>query len=53
MLGKAGRSHYYSAYEEYSETMRAAIQDQVETVARRIGSAIAAPSFDSDEDEDE
>jgi CRISPR-associated protein Cas1 len=39
LLGKAGRSRYYSAYEEYSEVLRAGIQNQVETLAGKVGSA--------------
>lgn len=50
LLGKAGRAHYYAAYEEYSEVLRAGIQIQVDETARRIGNAIEAQPFDSDED---
>ncbi len=53
MLGKAGRSHYYTAYEDYSEVLRAGIQAQVETTARLIGRAIEASPSASDEDCDE
>lgn len=52
MLGKAGRSHYYAAYEEYSEVLRAGIQAQVEATARQIGRAIEASPSASDEDQD-
>lgn len=52
LLGKAGRSRYYAAYEEYSEVLRAGIQTEVETLAERIGRAIEAPPFDADEDEE-
>lgn len=51
LLGKAGRSRYYAAYEEYSEVLRAGIQTEVETLAERIGRAIEAPPFDMDEEE--
>lgn len=51
LLGKAGRSRYYAAYEEYSEVLRAGIQSEVETLAERIGRAIEAPPFDSDAEE--
>ena len=50
LLGKAGRSHYYAAYEEYSEILRAGVQTSVESCARKIGCAIEAVSFDGDED---
>lgn len=50
LLGKAGRTHYYAAYEEYSEVLRTGIQAQVEETARQIGNAIEAPPFDSDEE---
>lgn len=53
MLGKAGRNHYYTAYEEYSEVLRAGIQAQVEATASQIGRAIEASPFDSDEDQEE
>jgi CRISPR-associated protein Cas1 len=49
LLGKAGRAHYYAAYEENSEAMRAALQREVEDLAARVGHALEAPSF---EDED-
>jgi len=52
LLGKAGRARYYTAYEEYSEVLRAAIQGEVERMAARIGRAIEAPPFDADEDSD-
>lgn len=29
-MGKAGRTHYYEAYEQHSEVLRAAIQKQVD-----------------------
>jgi CRISPR-associated protein Cas1 len=48
LLGKAGRARYYTAYEEYSEVLRAGIQAQVEAAARRIGSAIESMPFDTD-----
>lgn len=41
LLGKAGRTRYYSAYEEHGETMRSAIQAEIEETAARIGSALA------------
>lgn len=50
LLGKAGRSRYYAAYEEYGEILRAAIQAEVEALAERIGRAIEAPPFDADEE---
>lgn len=50
LLGKAGRSRYYSAYEEYSEVLRAGIQAEVEMLAERIGRAIEAPPFDIDDE---
>lgn len=52
LLGKAGRSHFYMAYEEYSEVLRAGIQAQVDDTAARIGRSIEAPAFDSNEGED-
>lgn len=53
LLGKAGRARYYTAYEEYSEVLRAGIQAEVESLAARIGHAIEAPSFDADDEEDQ
>ena len=50
LLGKVGRTRYYSAYEEYSEVLRTGIQIQVEETAHRIGNAIETPPFGSDED---
>jgi len=49
LLGKAGRVRYYAAYEEYSEVLRAGIQAQVDETATRIGNAIEAQPFDSEE----
>lgn len=51
LLGKAGRSRYYTAYEHSSEVLRTAIQAEVETLAERIGHAIEAPPFDANEDD--
>lgn len=48
LLGKAGRSRYYAAYEEYSEVLRAGIQAEVDALAERIGHALEAPPFDAD-----
>lgn len=48
LLGKAGRTHYYAAYEDYSEVLRAGIQAQVDETARRVGHVIEAQAFDSD-----
>lgn len=47
MLGKAGRARYYTAYEEYSEVLRGAIQGEVELLAERIGCTLEAPPFDA------
>lgn len=49
LLGKAGRAHYYRAYEAASENLRAGINAEVESLARHIGHAIEAPAFDADE----
>lgn len=49
LIGKAGRTHYYAAYEGYSEVLRAGIREQVDDTAKRIGKAIEIPSFDSEE----
>ncbi len=49
LLGKAGRTHYYAAYEAYSEVLRTGIQAQVNDVAKRIGKAIELQPFDSEE----
>lgn len=46
LLGKAGRARYYTAYEEYSEVLRTAIQHEVELLAERVGVALEAPAFD-------
>jgi len=43
LLGKAGRAHYYSAYEEYSEPLRSAIRHSVD----ELGQTIAVPIPDS------
>jgi len=48
LLGKAGRTHYYAAYEAYSEVLRAGIQAQVDETAKRIGKAIEVEPFDSE-----
>lgn len=50
LLGKAGRSRYYAAYEAHGEVLRAAIAGEIESLAERIGRAIEAPPFDADED---
>lgn len=50
LLGKAGRTRYYAAYEEYSEAMRTGIQSEVERLAECVGCAIEAPPFDADEE---
>jgi CRISPR-associated protein Cas1 len=50
LLGKAGRSRYYKAYEEYSEVMRAGINAEVENLAEYVGRAFESPPFDCDED---
>lgn len=50
LLGKAGRTHYYAAYEAYSEVLRTGIQAQVDDAAKRIGKAIECQPFDSEED---
>jgi CRISPR-associated protein Cas1 len=51
LLGKAGRSRYYAAYEGHSEILRAGIQAEVESLAAHIGHAIESSPFDADEDE--
>jgi CRISPR-associated protein Cas1 len=53
LLGKAGRTHYYAAYEKYSEVLRTAIQAHVSDTVRCIGTAIAAPALDPNEDPEE
>ncbi len=40
LLGKAGRTRYYAAYEEYSEVLRAGINSEIEQLAERIGHAL-------------
>jgi CRISPR-associated protein Cas1 len=50
LLGKAGRTRYYTAYEEYSEVLRAGIHAQVDETAQLIGKAIEARPGDGDED---
>lgn len=50
LLGKAGRSRYYAAYEAHGEVLRAAIAGEIEALAERIGCAIEAPSFNADEE---
>lgn len=50
LLGKAGRSRYYAAYEEYSEVLRAGINAEVENLAEYVGRAFEAPPFDFDEE---
>ena len=50
LLGKAGRSRYYAAYEEYSEVLRAGIQAEVEAVASRVGAAPRPPAVDGSRD---
>jgi CRISPR-associated protein Cas1 len=48
LLGKAGRAHYYNAYEEYSEPLRRAIQHSVDDLAQTI--AVPIPASDPDDD---
>jgi len=50
LLGKAGRTHYYAAYEAYSEVLRTGIQAQVDDAAKRIGNVIEFQPFDSEEE---
>jgi CRISPR-associated protein Cas1 len=37
LLGKAGRARYYEAYEHAKETVRAAVSEEVDWLAERIG----------------
>lgn len=37
LLGKAGRVRYYAAYEEHSETLRRAVNNEVEWIANCVG----------------
>jgi CRISPR-associated protein Cas1 len=53
LLGKAGRAHYYSAYEEYSEPLRRAIQHSVEDLAQTIAVPIPDSSADNDSQYDD
>ena len=46
-MGKAARSRYYSAYEQASEGLRAAVQAEVEDIAARIGAALETPDGES------
>jgi large subunit ribosomal protein L2 len=49
VTGKAGRTRYYSAYEEYSEPLRRAIQDSVDELAQTV--AVPIPENDGDDNE--
>lgn len=49
LLGKAGRMHYYTAYEAYGKVLRPSIQAQVDEAASRIGKAIEHQPFDREE----
>lgn len=40
LLGKAGRVRYYAAYEEHSETLRKAINQEIEQLAGQVGSEL-------------
>ena len=48
-LGKAGRKHYYEAYEKHSESLRAAVQKQVEKSLALITDA-SSDGFSGDEE---
>ena len=45
LLGKAGRTRYYAAYEERAAALRAAIRTEVKALALRIAPDQPAPSF--------
>lgn len=40
LLGKAGRTHYYKAYEQHSETLRSGVAHEVEWLAGLIGNVL-------------
>ena len=44
LLGKAGRTRYYSAYEEHAPALRQALQQEVKALARRIAPELPEPS---------
>ena len=45
LLGKAGRTRYYGAYEEHAPALRQAIRDEVKALAQRIAPDMPAPAF--------
>jgi len=47
LLGKAGRTHYYAAYEKHSETLRKGVNQEIERLAEQVGSALAAGPEDA------
>lgn len=52
LLGKAGRGRYYAAYEAESETLRGAVNAEVERFAARLGTSLDAPVADPDEEDE-
>ena len=42
LLGKAGRVHYYAAYEQHSEILRKAINQEIEQLAEQVGSELVS-----------
>lgn len=47
LLGKAGRTHYYAAYEKHSETLRKGVNQEIERLAEQVGSALTAGPEDA------
>lgn len=52
LLGKAGRSRYYAAWEGARDEVRASINAEVDALAARIGRIFNAPPFSVDEEEE-
>ncbi|WHZ09650.1 MAG: CRISPR-associated protein Cas1 [Burkholderiaceae bacterium] len=44
LLGKAGRTRYYSAYEDHAPALRRAIQEEVKYLARHVAPELPEPS---------
>jgi CRISPR-associated protein Cas1 len=50
LLGKAGRAHYYAAYEAEKETLRHGIQQEIEWLAEQLSDYGAIPSLPNDDE---
>ena len=49
LLGKAGRAHYYNAYEEYTDPLRRSISHSVQDLLQAIAPALPPPEAEEDD----